>query len=120
MINKFDKRTKNIDLGVLNNGSFFLFYSEAKRYINAHLKKAKLLEVIDKEKSLIEYELTYNKFTELEAFLVENEKNICWARAKYFSSSALKIIAWLIAAIISGFFSSVFFSWDKIFSFFGK
>ena len=38
VIKQFDKRTRGIDLGVINNGEFFLFYSNAKRYIDSNLK----------------------------------------------------------------------------------
>ena len=118
VIKRFDKRTKGVDLGTINNGTFFAFYSETKRLINSHLKEAKLLEVQDKEKSLNEYEFVYNKFSELETFLSDNERHICWARAKYYSSKISKLIGWLLAAIISGIISSIYIPWNKLLSFF--
>ena len=118
VIQRFDKRTKGVDLGTINNGTFFTFYSETKRLINSNLKEAKLLETQDKEESLKKYELVYNKFSELETFLNENECHICWARAKYYSSKISKLIGWLLAAIISGIISSIYIPWDRIFAFF--
>ena len=118
VIKRFDRRTKGIDLGAINNGTFFAVYSEAKKFINTHLKEAKLLEVQDKEKSLKEYELVYNKFSELEIFLSDNERHICWARARYYSNKLFKLIGWLLAAIISGIISSIYIPWSRIFSFF--
>ena len=118
IINKFDRRTKGIDLGAISNGTFFMTYSSAKKFININLKAAKLLEIQDKEKSLEKYELVYNKFSELETFLIENERHICWARARYYSSKILKLAGWLLAAIISGIISSIYISWESLFFFF--
>jgi hypothetical protein len=118
VIKQFDKRTKGIDLGAINNGTFVTSYSETKRLINTHLKEAKLLEVQDKEESLKKYEFVYNKFSELEIFLNDNEQHICWARAKYYSSKITKLVGWLLAAIISGIISSIYIPWDRLFSFF--
>jgi len=118
VIERFDKRTKGIDLGAISNGTFFRFYSESKKYINTHLKEAKLLEIQDKEKSVEKYELAYNKFSELETFLIDNEQHICWARARYYSSKILKLIGWLLAAIISGIISSIYIPWHRLLSFF--
>ena len=117
VIKQFDKRTKGVDLGTINNGTFFLFYSETKRAINSLLKEAKLHEVKDKAESLRKYEIVYNKFSELETFLIDNEKSICWARANYYSNKSLKLVGWFLTAIISGIISSFFF-WEKILSFF--
>jgi len=118
VIKQFDERTKGVDLGAINNGAFFLAYSEAKKFINANLKEAKLLEIQDKEKSVEKYELVYNKFSELECFLSDNERHICWARARYYSSKMLKLIAWILAAVISGIISSIYIPWQKLFSLF--
>ena len=117
VIERFDKRTKGVDLGAVNNGTFFTVYSEAKKFINTHLKEAKLLEVQDKDKSVKEYELVYNKFSELETFLDDNERYICWARARYYSNKVLKLIGWVLAAILSGIISSIYITWNRIFSF---
>ena len=118
VVKRFDKRTKGVDLGTINNGTFFTIYSEAKKFINIHLKEAKLLEVQDKEKSLKEFELVYNKFSELETFLIDNERYICWARTRYYSNKILKLLGWLLAAIISGTISSLYIPWNKLFAFF--
>jgi len=118
VIERFDKRTKGVDLGAINNGTFFIFYSESKKYINAHLKEAKLLEIHDKENSVLKYELVYNKFFELETYLIDNERHICWARARYHSSKMLRFLGWLLAAVISGIISSIYIPWYRLFSFF--
>jgi len=118
VITRFDKRTKGVDLGAINNGIFFVVYSEAKKLINTHLKEAKLLEVQDKEQSLKEYELVYNKFSDLETFLSDNEQHICWARARYYSNKILRLIGWLLAAVISGIISSLYIPWDRLLSIF--
>ena len=117
VIKKFDKRTEGVDLGAISNGTFFTTYSEGKRFIKIHLKEAKLLETQDKEKSLEKYELAYNKISELELFLIDNERYICWARAKYYSSKVLKFIAWVLAFVFSGIVSSIYIPWDRLFSF---
>jgi len=118
VISKFNKRTKGVDLGAISNDTFFATYSEAKKNINSLLKEAKLLEIQDKEKSLAKYELVYNRFSELETFLIENERHICWARARYYSSKVWKLIAWILAAIISGIISSLYIPWNRLFFFF--
>jgi len=118
VIKQFDNRTKGVDLGAINNGTFFLSYSEAKRYITTNLKEAKLLEGQDKDKSLKKYELVYNKYSELEALLIDNERHICWARARYYSNKIYKLLWWLLAAVISGIISSVYIPWNKLLSFF--
>ena len=118
VIKRFDRRTKGVDLGSISNGAFHTVYSDAKKFINTHLKEAKLLEVQDKERSLKAYELVYNKFSELESFLIDNEQHICWARARYYSNKILRLLGWLLAAVISGIISSIYIPWDKLFSFF--
>ena len=118
VIKKFDIRTKGVDLGAISNGTFFATYSEVKRFIKIHLKEAKLLETQDKEKSLEKYELAYNKISELEIFLIDNERHICWARAKYYSSKVLKFIAWVLAFVFSGIISSLYIPWNRLFPFF--
>jgi hypothetical protein len=117
VIERFDRRTKGVDIGAISNGNFFAFYSDAKKFINAHLKEAKRLEAVDKDTSIKEYETVYNKLSELEIFLIDNEQHICWARTKYYSNRILKMIGWLLAAIISGIISSIYIPWNKLFFF---
>jgi len=110
--------------------SFYRTYNEVIKPLIAEIEiryekfpspvfnEIRAFEVQDKEKSLKEYEFVYNKFSELETFLNDNEQHICWARAKYYSSKISKLVGWLLAAIISGIISSIYIPWDRIFAFF--
>jgi len=120
LIEKFDKRTRGVDLNAVNNGQFSASYFETRKFIISHLKKAKFLEAMDKDESLKEYEIVYNKFSELETFLSENERHICWAKARYFSNKIIKAIWWLVAIIFGYILSLILPSipWDRLFSFF--
>jgi len=114
VIRRFDRRTKGINLHAISNGDFFTSYCESKMFIETNLKKAKLLETQNKEQSLKLFELVHNKYSDVEQLIIDNEKNICWARARFYGNKILKFVAWLIAAIISGFISSSIIPWDII------
>ncbi len=61
-IEQFEKRTKNIDLTVIDNGIFFPEYSRKKVEAATAVNKAKLIEANDINKSLTEFERACNIF----------------------------------------------------------
>lgn len=113
-IRRFNRRTKGIDLHAINNGEFVKEYYSQKKLIEVNLKEAKLQESNNKEKALKLYELVYNTYSSLETLLIDNDKQICWARARFYTSKILKFFGWLIAAIISGILSSALIPWNCI------
>lgn len=114
VVEKFDKRTKNIDLSLIGNGDFYLEYKKGRQFIIKNLKKAKLLETSDKEKSLEYYQQVHNEYSFLEELIEANDFNIIWAKTKQNLSILGKILLWLLSAIISGVISSSIIPWDKI------
>ncbi len=114
VIRRFDRRTKGVNLSAISNGDFFTAYSKAKQFIETNLKEAKLQETQDKEHALRLFESVHNQYAGLEELLIENEKHICWAKARFYGNKAWKVAAWLMAAAVSGIISSSLIPWDTI------
>jgi len=113
VVAKFDKRTKNIDLSLIDNGRFYIKYRELRQSIIDTLKEAKSLETrTNKEASLDKYQLAHNIYDDLEQHIIANDTNICWAKVKYTSSKFLRFLGWIGSAIISGIISSSIIPWS--------
>ncbi len=102
---KFEKQTRRIDLTVINNGDFYSHYKKLREEAVAKVREAKQIESRDNQKSIPEFERSYNLYTELDSLISDNLVNINWARAKFSLRRFLKIVLWIIAAILSGLLS---------------
>lgn len=104
-VEKFEQRTKNIDLKVLDNGEFYPKYRKLKREAADTVKQAKLAESRDSELALQLYDAAYNKYIELENLLKDSAEDVKWARIHFTTKRILKIVAWVISVIASGLIS---------------
>lgn len=105
---KFEMQTKHIDLTVIDNGVFYIEYRKFKKASIEMVRKAKSDESRNNGQAIIEFEKAYNLYTSLENLIDSSSVDVAWARKKFTVIRALKILGWLLAAIISGFVSLVF------------
>ena len=104
-IRSFDKRTRNIDLTVLDNGQFFPVFCKLKKDTVLSVRKAKQTESLDVFKSLELYQLAYNQYCELEDKIDEKTGEINWLKVRFSVNRFFKILLWVLAAILSGILS---------------
>lgn len=115
VIKKFDKEYKGVDLSNINNGDFLIQHKKVTREIVVGLKEAKSKEVMeDKSESIAIYEEVHNKYTELEDLIELNCRNLFWAKGKFYTNRILRIILWLISAIVSGIVSACLLPYSEI------
>lgn len=115
VVTKFEKRTKGIDLTLIQDGDFYHEYKQHTNFIVHHLKQAKLKETLRDKKEAIElYEQVHNKYVELETLIDQNYTKINRAKIRFYSSKTMKFIGWLAAAVISGIISSSLIPWNEI------
>lgn len=104
-VEKFEQRTKNVDLKVLDNGEFYPKYKKLKREAADTVKQAKLAESKDSVQALQLYDAAYNKYIELENLLKDSAEDVKWARIHFTTKRILKIAAWVVSVIASGLIS---------------
>lgn len=104
-VEEFERRTKNVDLNVLDNGEFYPKYKKLKRDAAEIVKQAKLAESKDTMEALSLYDAAYNKYVELEDLLKGSAENVKWARVRFTAKRILKITAWVVSVIVSGLLS---------------
>lgn len=109
-IEKFERQTRNVDLTVIDNGTFYSQYvQKQKRAINLIREAKKLESELNNERQAIErYEQSYNQYTDLELLIEDKVAEVKWARIKFWRNNILKVILWLLSAILSGIVSSYF------------
>lgn len=104
-IERFEKRTKSVDLTIISNGLFYPNYRRINQEAVSLVRQARTIESMDREKSLEIYQEAFNKYTELEDLIEKVSQDVKWARRKISLKKIIKVILWLIAAIISGLVS---------------
>lgn len=112
----FDKRTRNIDLTVLDNGQFFPVFSKLKKDTVISVRKAKQMESLDVYKSLDLYQLAYNQYCELEDKIDQKTAEINWLKVRFSVHRFLKLLLWVFAAMLSGMLS-LFLTCDSVANF---
>lgn len=115
VIKGFDKKYKGVDLSIIGNGDFFVEYKKTKKEIILLLKDAKSKEQLEnKDCSIKLYEKAHNRYTDLENLILDNISNLFWAKNKYCVKKILRILGWLLSAIISGFVSTSLLPYEKM------
>lgn len=108
IIKRFERRTKRIDLGMIDNGDFYRSYQQIRGAIVGDYKEARRLEAAeDKKPALDSFDKVYQGYRKLEDLLLENERKICWAIAKFSGKKMFAIIGWFLSAVISGILSII-------------
>ena len=106
LVEKFEKKTKYIDLTVIDNGTFYIKYRNLRQSAINKVREAKREETINQETSFAYFQEAYNLYVELEELIDNNFTKITWARGKFHSINILKMLGWVALAIISGILSS--------------
>ena len=107
-IEKFEKQTRNVDLTVINNGTFYPEYSRLKIDGAAMVRRAKTLESYDMDNALREYEKAYDIYDRIIESINQVKESVRWARVRFTTSKILTIIAWVASVIISAGISALF------------
>ena len=109
----FEKRTKHVDLTVLDNGLFYPKFLELRKNAVNLIRKAKRNESIKLNDSFSDYQDAYNTYSELSDLINSRRIEVNWARVKFSGIKLLKIIAWILSALISGLVS-LFLTCDNV------
>ncbi|MBQ6156608.1 MAG: hypothetical protein IJK22_08400 [Bacteroidales bacterium] len=104
-IEKFEHRTRNINLKAIDNGEFYPKYKQMRREAAETVKKAKITESENSDKALILYDAAFNKYVGIERLLKECTEEVKWARIHFSARRVVKFLLWLAAAILSGLLS---------------
>ncbi|MFA6807078.1 MAG: hypothetical protein WCR29_06625 [Bacteroidales bacterium] len=112
-IMSFEKRTKHVDLTVLDNGLFYPKFLELRKNAVNLIRKAKRNESIKLNDSFSDYQDAYNTYSELSDLINSRRIEVNWARVKFSGIKLLKIIAWILSALISGLVS-LFLTCDNV------
>lgn len=101
----FEHQTRNIDLTVLKDGTFYPAYKSLRIHAIQTVRKAKGLESIDTFSALDTYQESYNLYTELEQLIDEVTPDVHWARVRFTVRKGIQILLWILSAIASGLIS---------------
>lgn len=103
-IKRFEKRTRNVDLSIINDGQFYVNFSGLRNNAINAIREAKRLEASTsngEEIIFAQFETGFNYYQETVELIDSNFANINWAKTK----SLIKRSFWFWAAIISAIFS---------------
>lgn len=107
-IENFDKRTRNIDLTVIDNGLFYPEYSRLKVEAANAVNNAKLQESINIEDALIEFERACNIYSDIINSIDRINESVRWAKVRFSSKKILTAIVWVLSVVISAIISALF------------
>lgn len=103
----FERQTKNIDLTVLKDGTFYPKYKSLRNQAIQTVRKAKTTEALDTYSALNIYQEAYNLYTSLETMIDDVSADVHWARVRFTVRKGLNILLWLASAIASGVISII-------------
>lgn len=103
----FERQTKNIDLTVLKDGTFYPQYKILRNQAIQTVRKAKTTEALDTDSALNIYQEAYNIYTALETMIDDVSADVHWARVRFTVRKGLKILLWFVSAIASGVISII-------------
>ena len=104
---KFDRQTRNIDLTLVADGTFYQEYRMMRSQAIALNKKAKIIESQDPEKAFDTFQDAFNTWCALFSRIEENTPAINRARLKSRGMMVLTVLLWLLAAVASGVISTL-------------
>jgi len=104
---RFENQTKRIDLTTIDNGEFILKYRQLRQDSTKAVRKGKEIESFNKQVAFEEYEKAFDCYMQLEELIEINASKISWAKARFTLQMGIKILGWLIAAILSGIISAI-------------
>lgn len=103
----FERQTKNVDLTVLQNGTFYPKYKTLRTKATKMVRKAKSLESLDTQSALDTYQNSYNLYCDLENVIEEVVPDLHWARIRFSVRKSMQVLLWMLSAIASGVISII-------------
>lgn len=103
----FERQTKNVDLTVLQNGTFYPKYKTLRTKATKMVRKAKSLESLDTQSALDTYQNSYNLYCDLENVIEEVVPDLHWARIRFSVRKSMQVLLWILSAIASGVMSII-------------
>ena len=107
-IELFERQTRNVDLTVIDNGTFFPTYSRRKTQAASLVEQAKLLEFKDIYEALFKYQDSFNLYTEIVDSSNDISEKVKWARVRFRIRRWGTVIAWIASVVISAIISALF------------
>ncbi len=104
-VKRFERNTRNIDISVFDNGSFYPRFCNLQKQAVKHVREAKKSESIDSITSLNMYQLAYNTYCEIEVLIDDKTAEIRWAKVRFTTKKVINSLLWTLAAILSGLIS---------------
>lgn len=98
----FEKQTKNIDLTVLQDGTFYPQYKSLRTKAIQTVRKAKNIEARDRDTALDAYQESYNIYTSLENLIDGVVPDLHWARVRFRIRKSWQVVLWILSAVLSG------------------
>ena len=103
----FERQTNNVDLTVLQNGTFYPKYKTLRTKATMMVRKAKSLESLDTQSALDTYQNSYNLYCDLENVIEEVVPDLHWARIRFSVRKSMQVLLWILSAIASGVISII-------------
>ena len=103
----FERQTKNVDLTVLQNGTFYPKYKTLRTKATKMVRKAKSLESLDTQSALDTYHNSYHLYCDLENVIEEVVPDLHWARIRFSVRKSMQVLLWILSAIASGVISII-------------
>lgn len=103
----FERQTKNVDLTVLQNGTFYPKYKTLRTKATKMVRKAKSLESLGTQSALDTYQNSYNLYCDLENVIEEVVPDLHWARIRFSVRKSMQVLLWILSAIASGVISII-------------
>lgn len=107
-IELFDRQTRNVDLTVIDNGTFFPEYSRKRIEAATQVKEAKIMEAIDVVLALNKYQDAFNNYADIVESIDRISETVKWARIKFTTKRWLTVIGWTVSIIVSAIISAMF------------
>ena len=104
---RFENQTNNIDLTTIDNGEFILEYRRLRNEAVTAVRAAKKIESQDRESAFLEFQNAFTAYSQLEELIETNTSKISWAKVRFRIKTGIKVLLWVLAAILSGVVSSL-------------
>ncbi len=105
---KFERKTNNVDLRSIDDRKFYDEYSKLRKGARISVKKAKKIESKDPQEAFTLFKEAYDMAVDLEDLIDKYSTQIWQAKTKHFLSVVIRVIIWLLVAVLAGIISRGF------------
>lgn len=106
-IELFESQTRNVDLTVIDNGSFYPTYAKQKIEAARIIKMAKISESQDTYQALEYYQNAYNIYAQVVDNIDSISEKVKWAKVRFTIKRWGAIVGWVISVILSAIISAM-------------